>query len=119
MFRFFLVIAIFLSLQSLYGDGHDLDVGRIEYEKNTSEAGFSGVKHDFKVFTYKGYILVITRFLNVIGSVCLPSDLTNDQALSIVGEYVQKPAKSNPSAAVVIFDALDSAYPCSASDKKS
>ncbi len=115
MFKFIVFLFIFfMTAQSLYDDGHDLNEGRIEYEKNVSEVeqGFASVKHDFKVFTYKGYVLGVSKFVSSTGIVCSPSDLTNDQILSIVGDYIQKPTKSNPSAAVLIFDALESVYPC-------
>lgn len=115
MFRFIVFLFIFfMTAQSLYDNGHDLNEGRIAYEKNASEVepGFAGFKHDFKVFTYKGYVLGVSKFVSSVGIVCSPNDLTNDQILSIVADYIQKPSTSNPSAAVLIFDALESAYPC-------
>ena len=114
MFRFMLILIIFLSLQSLYRDGQDLNEGRLVYESKRSNAehSISNFKHDFKGFTYKWYVLVIGRFATITNLVCAPSGITNDKVLSIVGEYVQKPVKSNPSASIVIFDALEAAHLC-------
>ena len=104
-----------------YKDGNDLDRGRIEYEKTQADVGQNrlGLKHDFKVFTYKLYALGVAKFDNEAGLICLPNDLTNDQALAIEGSYIKNTTSTNEAAAKLILDSLYAEYPCQKSEKTS